>query len=67
MYLLGHAMVQAVRRRPPKAEAQVRARVNPCGICCGQSDAGPGFVRVLWSSPVNIIPPWLFILISSEV
>jgi hypothetical protein len=41
--VLGRAMVQAVSRRPPTAEAQVRSRVSPCGICGGQSDSGTGF------------------------
>jgi hypothetical protein len=37
------AMAQAVSRRPLTAESQVRARVNPCGICGGQSGTGTGF------------------------
>jgi hypothetical protein len=36
-------MAQAVSRRPLTAEARVRARVNPCGICGGQSGTGIGF------------------------
>jgi hypothetical protein len=36
-------MVQAVSRRPPTAEARVRSRVSPCGICGGQSGAVTGF------------------------
>jgi hypothetical protein len=35
--LEGRAMVQVVSRRPLTAETRVRARVNPCGICGGQS------------------------------
>jgi hypothetical protein len=31
----GRAMDQVVSRRPITAEARVRARVNPCGICGG--------------------------------
>jgi hypothetical protein len=40
---MGRAMAQAVSRRPLTAEARVRARVNPCGICGGQSGTGTGF------------------------
>jgi hypothetical protein len=40
---LGRAMAQAVSRRPPTAEAQVRFWVSPCGICGGQSGTGTGF------------------------
>jgi hypothetical protein len=36
-------MAQVVSRRPLTAEARVRARVNPCGICDGQSGTGAGF------------------------
>jgi hypothetical protein len=36
-------MAQAVSRRPLTAEAGVRALVNPCGICGGQSGTGIGF------------------------
>jgi hypothetical protein len=36
-------MAQAVSRRPPIAEARVRSRVTPCGICGGQSGTGTGF------------------------
>jgi hypothetical protein len=39
----GRAMAQVVSRRPLTAEARVRARVNPCGICGGQSGTGIGF------------------------
>jgi hypothetical protein len=58
-------MAQAVSRRPLTTEARVRAQVNPCGICDGQSGTGTGFLRVLRFSPVNIIPPSLSKLISS--
>jgi hypothetical protein len=33
---------QVVSRRPLAAESRVRARVNPCGICGGQSGTGTG-------------------------
>jgi hypothetical protein len=39
----GCAMAQAVSRRPPTAEARVRYRVSPCGICGGQSGPGTDF------------------------
>jgi hypothetical protein len=41
--LFGRAMAQAASRRPPTAEARVRSRVSPCGICDGQSGTGTGF------------------------
>jgi hypothetical protein len=39
----GRAMAQAVSRRPPTPEAQVRSRVSPCGICGERSGTGTGF------------------------
>jgi hypothetical protein len=36
-------MAQVVSRRHLTAEARVRVRVNPCGICGGQSCTGKGF------------------------
>jgi hypothetical protein len=39
---MGRAMAQVVSRRPLTAEARVRARVNPRGICGGQSGTGTG-------------------------
>jgi hypothetical protein len=62
----GRAIAQVVSGRPFTAEARVRARVNPCGICGGQSDTGTGFSPSSWGFPCQyIIPPSLFKLISS--
>jgi hypothetical protein len=36
-------MAHVISRRPLTAEALVRTRVNPCGICGGQSGTGIGF------------------------
>jgi hypothetical protein len=43
IYRDGRATAQVVSRRPLAAEAWVRDRVNPCGICGGQSGTGTGF------------------------
>jgi hypothetical protein len=55
-------MAQAVSRRHLTAEASVRARVSPCGICGGQSGAGTGLSPSSSVFPVKIIPPYLSIL-----
>jgi hypothetical protein len=47
----GRAMAQAVSRQPLTAESRVRTRVNPCGICDGQSGTGTGF------SPSSLVFP----------
>jgi hypothetical protein len=47
-------MAQVVSCRPLTAEARDRARVNPCGICGGQSGTRQVFLRVLRFSLVNI-------------
>jgi hypothetical protein len=44
-------MAEAVSRRLPIAEARVRSRVSPCGICGGQSGPGTGF-----SSSSSVFP-----------
>jgi hypothetical protein len=58
-------MAQVVSRQPLTAEARVRTRVNPCGICGEQSGTGTGFLRFFRFYPVIIIPPSLSKLISS--
>jgi hypothetical protein len=51
-------MAQAVSRRPLTAEARVRYRVSPCGICGGRSGTGTCFFpRVRRFSSVSFIPP----------
>jgi hypothetical protein len=59
---LGRAVSQAVSRLPLTAEARVRAHVNQCEICGGESGTGTGYLRVLQSSPVNFIRLWLSVL-----
>jgi hypothetical protein len=55
-------LAQAVSRRPFAVDTRVRASVSPCGICGGQNDSGTVSVRVIWLSPVSIIPPWICII-----
>jgi hypothetical protein len=53
-------MAQVVSLRPLTAEDRVHARVNPCGICGGQSDTGTGFSPSSSVFPCKyIIPPSL--------
>jgi hypothetical protein len=47
-------MDQVVSRRPLTAEARVRARVNPCGICGGQSGTGTGFTPEFFGFSLSI-------------
>jgi hypothetical protein len=58
-------MAQAVSRWPLTAEARVRTRVNPCGICGGQSGTGTGFSQEFFAFPVSIIPPGFHTHVSS--
>jgi hypothetical protein len=46
-------------------ETRVHVRVSSRVIYGGQSGSGTDFLRILRYSPVNIIPPWLSILVSS--
>jgi hypothetical protein len=57
-------MAQVDSHRPLTAEARVRARVNPCGICVEQSGTGTGFSFEFFGFPISIIPPSLSKLIS---
>jgi hypothetical protein len=64
VFTSGRAIIQAFSRQALTAEARVCARVNPYGICGGQSGNGTGF------SPISsvfscqyIIPPSLSTLI----
>jgi hypothetical protein len=43
IWTFGRAMGRAVCHQPLTAEAWVRARFSPCGICGGQSGTGTGF------------------------
>jgi hypothetical protein len=47
-------MAQVVSRRPLTAEARVRARVNPCGICGGKSGTETGFYPELFRFPLSL-------------
>ena len=46
--IYGRAMAQAVSRLPPTADARVRSRVSPCGICGGQ--------RQVFSPSTSVFP-----------
>jgi hypothetical protein len=41
----------------------LRAQVSPCLICGEQSGTGIGLSPSSSGSPVNVIPPWLCILL----
>jgi hypothetical protein len=53
-------MAQVVSRRPLTTEDRVLVRVNPCGICGGQSGTVAGFSPSSSAFPCQyIIPPSL--------
>jgi hypothetical protein len=54
---IGRAIARTASRRLPTAEARVRAQVKSCVICCGRSDTGAGFLRVLRFPLPILIPP----------
>jgi hypothetical protein len=47
-------MAQVVSRRLLTAEARVRSRVNPYGICGGQSGTGTGFSLEFFGFPLSV-------------
>jgi hypothetical protein len=47
-------MAEVVSRRPLTNEARVRARVNPYGICGGQSRTGTGFFFEFFGFPLSM-------------
>ena len=57
--LWGRVMAQAVSRKPPTAGAQFQSQESEGCICDGHSGTGIGFIQVLRSSSVSIIPPVL--------
>jgi hypothetical protein len=57
--LLGRAMAQVVSRWPLTAEARVRARVNPCGICGWQSGTGTVFFSEFFGFPLSVYHSFL--------
>jgi hypothetical protein len=60
--LLDHVTAQAVSRRLLTTDTRVRAQGNPCGICGKQSGTGTDFSKSHFVFLVNIIPPWLSVL-----
>jgi hypothetical protein len=54
---MGRAIAEAVSRWLPTAAARVQSQVLSSGICCGQSGAGAGFLRVLRFPLPIFIPP----------
>jgi hypothetical protein len=51
----GRALAQTVSHWIPNAATRIRALVRSCGICCGQSGTGVGFLRVhCFPLPIHI-------------
>jgi hypothetical protein len=48
--------IQPIIRRPPTAEARVRYRISPCGICGGQNGTGTGLSPSTSASPCQFYP-----------
>jgi hypothetical protein len=63
MFAKDHIMAQVFSRLPLTTEARIRSPVGLCGICGGRSVIGTGFTQTSWVFPVNVIPPWLSVLI----
>jgi hypothetical protein len=49
--------------QPLTMKAWVHEQVSPCGIMVNKVALGQVFFKVLWFSPVHIIPRWLSSLI----
>jgi hypothetical protein len=56
-------MVQVVSRRPLTTETQVRARMSRIWIRVEQNGTGTDISPSSSVFPVNIIPPWISILV----
>jgi hypothetical protein len=54
---IGCDVAQAVVHRVLTAAARIRSQIQSCGICCGQSGTGAGFLSVLRFPLPIIIPP----------
>jgi hypothetical protein len=59
----GRAMTQAIIHRPLTAEARVRARASPRGICGGQNGTGTGLSPSSSVLPSQYNSSWLSNLI----
>jgi hypothetical protein len=62
-YIWGRSMTQAICRQPLTTEARVYARSVHIGFLMDKVALGKYFLRVFRFFPVNIITPWLSILI----